>query len=216
MSSDNKNTPNTPLTQLVANPVNLANPYNFAVFITFGSPLILSISMLVLSLVFQNFKGLIYIGFLLGSCVLRQFLFSLRDPVKNLNPKCSNTVYGAYGDSHISSFIFAFTLTYLSIPMFVYKSYNLSLFFGLISYAIFDIIIKHKELCVRTGELFINALLGFVLSAGFVAIMMNANTSSRNLLFFNELSSDKEVCAVAKNQTFKCSVYKNGELIGDM
>jgi hypothetical protein len=33
-------------------------------------------------------------------------------------------------------------------------------------------------------------------------------------LIFNEVSSTKEVCTVPKKQTFKCSVYKNGELVG--
>jgi len=35
-----------------------------------------------------------------------------------------------------------------------------------------------------------------------------------NLLFFNDYSSNKEICTMPKKQTFKCAVYKNGELIG--
>ena len=32
-------------------------------------------------------------------------------------------------------------------------------------------------------------------------------------LFFNEMSSTSEVCSMPKKQTFKCSVYKNGQLL---
>lgn len=34
-----------------------------------------------------------------------------------------------------------------------------------------------------------------------------------NYLFTNEVSSNKEVCSMPSKQTFKCSVYKNGELL---
>ena len=34
-------------------------------------------------------------------------------------------------------------------------------------------------------------------------------------LFFNEVSSDKEMCSMPTKQKFKCAVYKNGELIGN-
>jgi hypothetical protein len=36
---------------------------------------------------------------------------------------------------------------------------------------------------------------------------------SGKYLFFNEVSSNKEMCSQPKKQTFKCSLYKNGELI---
>jgi hypothetical protein len=41
-------------------------------------------------------------------------------------------------------------------------------------------------------------------------------SGSGKFLFFNEISSNKEVCYQPKNQTFKCSVYKNGEAVGNI
>ena len=42
-----------------------------------------------------------------------------------------------------------------------------------------------------------------------IMVMLNLN----KYLFFNELSSNKDVCSMPSKQTFKCSVYKNGELL---
>jgi hypothetical protein len=35
-----------------------------------------------------------------------------------------------------------------------------------------------------------------------------------NYLYINEVNSNKEVCSMPTKQQFKCSVYKNGELVG--
>jgi hypothetical protein len=35
-----------------------------------------------------------------------------------------------------------------------------------------------------------------------------------NFLIFNETSSNKDICYQPNEQTFKCSVYKDGTLVG--
>jgi len=52
-------------------------------------------------------------------------------------------------------------------------------------------------------------------SAASIITMMYAGGSG-NYLFFNELSSNKDVCYQPSKQTFKCNVFKNGELIGSV
>ena len=39
---------------------------------------------------------------------------------------------------------------------------------------------------------------------------------SGKYLFFNEMSSDKQVCYKPSNQTFKCSLYKDGQIISEL
>jgi hypothetical protein len=39
---------------------------------------------------------------------------------------------------------------------------------------------------------------------------------SGKFMFFNEVQSNKDVCNMPSKQTFKCQVYKNGELIGNV
>ena len=72
----------------------------------------------------------------------------------------------------------------------------------------------YKGCIIKAGELFLNILTGISCSA-LMVILMYAGGSSK-YLFFNETQSNKDVCSMPKNQTFKCNVFKNGELIGNL
>ena len=61
------------------------------------------------------------------------------------------------------------------------------------------------------SDLFLNVLLGLASSALIVTLMYVGG--SGKYLFFNEVSSNKDICYQPKEQNFKCSLYKNGELI---
>ena len=39
---------------------------------------------------------------------------------------------------------------------------------------------------------------------------------SGKFLFFNEVSSNKEICYQPKEQTFKCQVFQDGTLVGNI
>ena len=64
------------------------------------------------------------------------------------------------------------------------------------------------------GDLFLNVLLGLSSSALFVTLMYAGG--SGKYMFFNEVSSTKEMCSQPKKQTFKCSLYKDGSLVGSV
>ena len=51
-------------------------PFNFMVFLSFYSPVIIAAIMVAVSFLFQNFKGFIFLGFLLGVCILRNFIYT--------------------------------------------------------------------------------------------------------------------------------------------
>ena len=197
----------------------MLNPYNFALNLSFHSPLILTSSIVLLTLMFQNVKGLIYLLCLFISCSLRHVayatVYSGKDKTPPTNPKCPNIVFGGkYGDAHISTFIFLFTFVYFFAPMVMFDSYNIPLLIGLLVYWVFETFIKYWDNCLSAGELFVNFIFGFVFAIS--CVMSIQALGGKKYLYFNEVSSDKEVCSVAKNQTFKCAVYKNGELIGNM
>lgn len=196
-------------------PLLLFQPFNIVVFLSFYSPIILCIVMLSLSFIYQNFKGFIYLAFLLGVVLLRNFiyLFSGAQPLKNDGTICTSIQYTKYGNPSFSSFVFAFTLMYLSLPMFSNGAPNFWIFSGLIVYFCVDIFIKiYKKCVIKTSDLIINVLLGLASSALIVSLMYVGGSS--HYLFFNEVASNKVLCSVPKKQTFKCQVYKNGELIG--
>lgn len=201
--------PNTPL--------QLFQPMNLIVYLTFFSPIILATSITSLSFIFQNFKGLIYLGFLIGCCVVRSFVYAMAGsvPIVNDGTICTSIQYSKYGNPTFSAFVFAFTIMYLSFPMFANGAINFWIFISLITYFFMDIFIKiYKNCIIKTGDLFLNILLG-ASSAALIITLMYAGGSGK-YLFFNEMSSDKEMCYQPSKQTFKCKLFQDGQMISEL
>lgn len=198
-------------------PLLFFQPFNILVTMTFFSPLIVVIIITSLSFIFQNFKGIIYLGFLIAFCLVREGMYFVNGgiPMKDDGSICSSIQYSKYGNSSFSSFVFAFTITYLSVPMFLNGNANLWIFTTLVFYMFIDIFIKlYKKCIVYTGDLFLNICAGIF--CGYLIIsLMNLGGSSK-FLFFNEEASNKETCTQPSTQTFKCKVYKDGELVGSI
>lgn len=208
-TSTNINGSNTPL--------QLFQPMNLIVYLTFFSPIIIACSVTSMSFLFQNFKGLIYLGFLIGCCVVRSYVYSMSGslPIVNNGTICSSIEYSKYGNPTFSAFIFSFTIMYLCIPMFSNGSVNYWTFVALLSYFFMDIFIKiYKKCIINVSDLFLNTLLGAT-SATIIVMLMYTGGSGK-YLFFNETSSDKEMCYQPSTQTFRCSLYQNGELISSI
>ena len=198
-------------------PLYLFQPMNLVVFSSFFSPFILAAGITSLSFIFQNFKGLIYLGFLVGCCFVRSYVYMISGSNPSVNDKtiCSTVQYTKYGNPTFSAFVFAFSIMYLSIPMFSNSSVNYWVFISLITYFFLDIFIKiYKKCILQMSDLFLNVLLGAA-SATLIVTLMYAGGSGK-YLFFNEVSSNKEMCYQPSKQTFKCSVFKDGTLISEL
>lgn len=198
-------------------PLQMFQPFNAVVWFSFFSPIILATSITGMSFIFQNFKGLIYLGFLIGCCVVRNYVYMMSgaSPIVNDRTICTSIQYSKYGNPTFSAFVFAFTIMYLSLPMFSNNSVNFWVFISLILYFFVDIFIKiYKKCVIQMSDLFLNILLGSA-SAAFIVTLMYAGGSGK-YLFFNEVSNDKEVCYQPSKQTFKCSLYSNGELVSEL
>ena len=214
MNSDNQT---TKLGGVPDSPLQLFQPMNIIIFLSFFSPIILAVSITSLSFIFQNFKGLIYLGFLIAACVVRNYVYMVSGsaPVVNDRTICTSIQYSKYGNPTFSAFVFAFTIMYLSLPMFSNGAPNFWVFSSLISYFLIDIFIKiYKNCVVKMSDLFLNVLLGVASSALIVTLMYTGG--SGKYLFFNEVSSNKDICYQPKEQTFKCQVFKDGTLVGDL
>jgi uncharacterized membrane protein YwzB len=195
-------------------PLKIYQIYDMLAFFSIYSPIILVASITSLSFLFQNFKGIIYLGFIISCCVTRNYIYMMSEtsPLVYDNSICTSVQYSKYGNPTFSAFVFAFTITYLSIPMFTNGDPNFWLFLLLITYFIFDIFIKQYKKCIASiSDLFINILLGVSISSFIITLMYSSGNGK--YLFFNEISSNKDVCYQPKKQTFKCSLYKNGQLI---
>jgi len=195
-------------------PLQIFQPFTALVWLTFFSPIILATGITSLSFIFQNFKGLIYLGFLIAVCVVRNYVYMMSgsQPVINDKTICTSIQYSKYGNPTFSAFVFSFTIMYLSLPMFSNGAPNFWIFISLISYFLMDIFIKiYKKCVIKMSDLFLNVLTGLASAALIVTLMYTGG--SGKYLFFNEVSSNKDICYQPKEQTFKCSLYSNGELI---
>lgn len=198
-------------------PLILFQPFNIIVFLSFYSPIILATCITGMSFVFQNFKGFIYLGFLIGCCVIRNYIYAMSGAAPIVNDKtiCTSIQYSKYGNPTFSAFVFAFTIMYLSLPMFSNGAPNFWVFSVMLVYFFLDLFIKiYKNCIVKKSDLFLNILLGLASSALIVTLMYSGG--SGKYLFFNEVSSNTDICYQPKKQTFKCSMYKNGELVGNI
>ena len=198
-------------------PLLFFQPMNIIVWLSFFSPIIIASLVTSMSFIFQNFKGLIYLGFLLGCCIIRNYIYQMSGapPVNNDGTICTSIQYSKYGNATFSSFVFSFTIMYLCFPMFSNGSPNFWIFISLLSYFFIDIFIKiYKKCVIPKGDLFLNILLGLSTSALIITLMYSAGAGK--YLFFNEISSNKDICYQPKKQTFKCSLYKNGEMISSL
>jgi hypothetical protein len=200
------------------NVLQIYKPLDVIGYFCFFSPIIVASGITSMSFWYQNFKGFIYLGFLLACCVLREVGYYLAKAIPNVRtgePICNAINYSYYGNPTFSAFVFAFTIMYISLPMFSYGDANLWIFVPLIVYFIVDIGIKLKNKCIpKMTDLVLNILLGAGLSAAMVSLMYAGG--SGKYLFFNELSSNKDVCYQPSEQSFKCSLYKDGMLVGNL
>ena len=197
-------------------PLDFFTPMSIVVWLTVFSPIIISSSILLLSLVFQNFKGFLYLGLLLLCSFLRSTGYKLSGSQpfteRRDHPDCSRVKYNNYGNNAFSTFVFAFTFMYLCLPMFTTGYINYWIVVPLLVYWFLDIFMKIWRGCATAIDLFGNAVLGAACSSMFVTIMYASGIG--DWLIFNETSSNKDVCYKPNEQTFKCKVFKDGTLVG--
>ena len=185
--------------------------------LSFYSPIIISCSILIFSIFSMTFgKGLFYLFWLLVITFIRigiMWMIPGNDPdIKYDNPICEMGDFLPYENSSYSVYILLFTFFYLTMPMYISNNINYVLITFFIIYIIFDILVKLSNGCfISTTHLFGDFVAGGGLGAGIAALIYSSPISG--YLFINQTSSDKEVCSMPSKQTFKCSVYKNGELV---
>ena len=85
----------------------------------------------------------------------------------------------------------------------------------LIFYVLFDLGIKVIRGCLDFSKQ-MSAVIGDFIGGGLLAMgivfLMYAGNSDR-FLFFADQTANGTICSRPKSQTFRCAVYKNGELV---
>jgi hypothetical protein len=191
--------------------------------LSFYSPLIMVISIILFSIFSAAaYKGFVYLFFLFAATALRMIVMNVIScpQQKNvLSNICDTGRFLPYTNYTYSTYILVFSLVYFVTPMIIISkqnkmnSINYSVVIFFVSYICYDIGIKFYYKCIDASSGIIGDFLCGILLAAItvVALMASHNT---NVLFINEITSNKEICTRPSKQQFKCSVYKNGEVIG--
>ena len=177
-----------------------------------NSPIIIAMLFTSFSFIFQSYPGIVYLAYLLAAVVIRFFIINIPDWISKTSTDSScekNSISAGF-----STFVFMFTFWYAFLPMFVYNDLNIPLLISFIFYFVFDLIYKtidsstgvYTNGCDSSRVLSLigyNFFGGSVLGASFCGMMLPHSSS---FLFFNEISTSKEMCSIKKEQAFKCKV----------
>lgn len=191
---------------------------NIFQFIAALAPLILGFFMIMISVFNQDIKGIIYLAGILISTVVNVLLLNMIKSPRN-EKESSETCdliqlpFGLsnYNIPSLNSVLLTFTFVYLIMPMVASNQMNYALIIFLSGMIIVDGISKIMNKCTDIAGVLIGCFLGGIMGVIWYVIFKAAGLNS--LLYFNASDSDKLYCSRPKNQTFKCAVYKNGEII---
>lgn len=189
---------------------------NVLQFFSFISPTLLIFFLFLSSLFNQNLKGLVYIAGILIASVINIIFMNLIGSGRDDNESFSCSLFdipnvSQYNSPYPTSLIIAFTLAYLSLPMKYNNQMNYVVLIFLLCLLGIDVLTKVQNKCTTYAGSVLGALVGFLLGSIWYVLFYSLGYSS--LLYFDELRSDNVQCSMPTKQTFKCSVYRNGELI---
>jgi len=167
----------------------------------------------------QDYKGIVYLVGLLFTCFSVMTIGNLLPltviPLENRPEVCDAITLSGFGNNSvlplgqsILGFTFAYLLWWIIKNQFTLQNLPTLIFFPLI--IIFDFIWNINNTCYTFWQLSVS----LVLSAGFGTLWgyIIDSTNTPNLKYFSGLKQE-EVCSVPSQQTFRCNVYKNGQII---
>jgi hypothetical protein len=188
----------------------------FSVF----APLFLGTFLVLISVFNQNIKGLIYLGGVLIASMINLAISWMigSEPEENQGAICNliefPLVSTQFNVPNYNSMFICFTLMYLLLPMLSNNQINFWIVGTIVSIFAVDAYVKLEYSCTVPRGIVFGGIIGSALGAAYYFILKLSDVKS--LLFFNDLTSNNVVCKRPQNQTFKCSVYKNGQVIQDL
>ena len=192
---------------------------NMLQFFAAISPILLAFCLVMLSIFNSDIKGMVYLGGVLIASLINLFILNtLKVKSQTLIPPSCNLIdfpfnLNEYVSPAFNSMFIAFTLAYLYLPMQYISGINFPVLMFVTGLLVLDGGTKIMGGCTTFSGVALGSLVGFVL--GIIWFVLFFSTGHEDLLFFNVESSNNVICSRPKNQTFKCRLYKNGELIGE-
>jgi hypothetical protein len=180
------------------------------------SPLMIVFFLVMVSIFNQDLKGMVYLGgLLIASAINILFMNILKKTRFEDEAYSCNLVelpwMSQYNVPLQSSLVITFTFFYILMPMIYNEQMNLPIVISLLSIFFMDGYVKLSDRCSSILGVFMGGIIGGILGLVWYTIFHSSGKDS--LLYFDEMASNNVICSRPSKQTFKCSVYKNGELI---
>lgn len=182
------------------------------------SPLLVAFFMVMVSLMNENIKGLVYLA---GSLFALTLNYPLQSAIGDRYEApeegaliCSPFILGGleqYNSPAASSLFLAFTFAYLFIPMYANNVYNYGIVSMMLILIFSNAYAKIRTKCFDTSAAVMGTLVGFVFGTLWYVLLKSSNADK--FLYFGEMDSTAVRCSMPKEQTFRCAMYKNGVLI---
>lgn len=178
--------------------------------------LLLVFFFVMLSILNEDFKGIVYIaGILLASALnipLMNMIGSQRFQDENMTCNLIDiSPITRFNSPAMTSLIIGFTFAYLYLPMSANDQMNYGVIISILVLFLIDAVTRIFGKCTTLTGVVFGGLVGILFGVCWYAIFHS--TGADYLLYFDELNSNNVVCTKPSKQTFKCSVYKNGQLI---
>jgi len=193
--------------------------FNIAELMVTLYPAFIIMFLLIVSIFNQTIvKGVIYFSGIMLCHIIwillaRLFPNNERDPSAPVTCDLMNFPSLNYSTPNRPTMLTCFTLIYLLLPMFNNTTmlFNPVIIIVLSLFTVLNMLYQYKNNCSSMLGILFGSILGIKLGILWFVIFWSAG--KKDLLFYNELASNNVVCSKPSRQTFKCSVYKNGEII---
>jgi hypothetical protein len=117
------------------------------------------------------------------------------------------------GGPSLTTYFITFSSIYMLLPMFMSGSINYGILLLFIILLVSDIVSKLSNKCTSITGIMLSIIFGVVTSGLLTTGLYHAVP---DLMFFTENKSNKVMCGKPTKKKFKCSVYKNGQLLKEL
>jgi hypothetical protein len=200
------------MAQPVETAVRISYPSMFT-FLSLISPYLVVLVLLLNTIINSNIKGLIY---LFGVIILFFVVFLFQSSINVLSDttpaycRLFSSAIPYYSVPSFNSALFLFTFTYVLIPMVSNNVLNLPFITILLVLFAVDGTIRRQNKCTSLLGIFLGGIIGIIIAVLWYSII---NSNAPDLLYYDELISNKVACSRPTKQKFKCSVHRNGQLL---
>lgn len=181
-------------------------------------PVIITSFLVLISVFNQNAKGLIFLLNVLvlavGNLGLQKF-FKVARPTDYDEDNCQLLDFNSgHSLPDFNSNFLAFVLAYLCWPMIEKETQpNIPLIIVLFILNIANIFFRYRNKCSSGIGLGLGSLVGLLYGSLTFLLWYSID---KKLVFIDAMASNKVACSRPSKQTFKCAVYKNGQLVKNL